>query len=254
MKGLTLHLIKKHFITPKQYQELFPGTKMFSPETLASETFGGKHLRGKVIGPFTDEHRKKLSEARSKFVGWSHSPETIAKMKSTWNENKEERIKTIKVVNDRPEVKERKSKAMKLRIERDGFHLKRGTITKLERTIQRVLDTANIQYQREVRSKNRILGVYRYFDFFVPSLNLIIEVDGEFWHQQPSRLEIDELKQKEARETHTFVRLSDVFSKELLADDSKLLEFLISTEQHYSYSDEIISQRRSCLALKAVNH
>ena len=133
MKGLTLHLIKKHFITPKQYQELFPGTKMFSPETLESETFGGKHLRGKTIGPFTDEHRKKLSEARSKIVGWSHSSETIAKMKHTWNENKEERIKTIKSVNARPEVKALKSKAMKLRIEKDGFHLKRGTITKLEK-------------------------------------------------------------------------------------------------------------------------
>lgn len=252
MKGLTLHLIKKHSITPKQYQELFPGSKMFSDETLNSPMFGGKNLKGKKIGPFSDEHRRKISKAKSQYTGWSHSPETIQRMKDSWEADRTNRIAITKEAANRPEVKEKQRKAQQERIAKNGYHLKRGKSTKLEKRIQSLLDNNNITYKREHRSFQKLNGVYRYFDFYLPSQNLIIEVDGEFWHQQPGRIEIDLQKEADAKNHgYSFLRLSDVFSKEILSCDETLLSIIIDQSQHEYHTRHVISSREVALSQKA---
>jgi very-short-patch-repair endonuclease len=250
MKGLTLHILKKHSITPKQYVELFPGSKMFSDETLNDPSFGGKHLKGKTVAPFTDEHRRKLSEARSNHIGWSHSQETITRMRDTWESQRDSRLLIMKEVNSRPEVKAKKSKTMKDKISRNGYHLKRGTTTKLERKIINILELNNISFKRESRSEEKLLGVYRYFDFYLPDHNIILEIDGEYWHQQPNRIEIDMLKEFDAKTNNSFLRLSDVFSREILENDSLLIDLILDKSKHESYTREVMRLREASLALK----
>ena len=102
MKGLTLHLLYKHKMKPSEYETLYPGAKMFADKVLdtAKRRTAFESMKGK---PKSEEHRKKLSIARSNYVGWKHKPETIEKMRASWQgPNRESRIESVRKVNSDP--------------------------------------------------------------------------------------------------------------------------------------------------------
>jgi very-short-patch-repair endonuclease len=45
-------------------------------------------------------------------------------------------------------------------------------------------------YGKEVVHKHRIEGINHEFDFYVPSLNLVIEFDGDYWHGNKEMFEL----------------------------------------------------------------
>lgn len=249
MKGLTLHLIKLHKLTPALYLQQFPGSKLFSDEVLSGASFGGRAMKGKTREnkPMSDETKKKISIARSNYTGWTHSAETIEKMKITSQkpEIKEARRDAIiKRYQDNPELRKQLSDKMKTRIAENGIHLKRGKSTSLEKMISELLKTNNIQFKRECRSANIILNAYRFFDFCLPDLKTIIEIDGEFWHRQELRVQIDKLKHEDANsQGYTFLRLSDVYDKDLLNQPDKLLELIINNQVHEAHTKHVIDKR-----------
>jgi very-short-patch-repair endonuclease len=214
MKGLTLHLLKIHQVTPAAYCTQHPGAKIFSDEVTSKPGFGGNASKGKKRSkPISEETRAKISEARKKRVGWKHTDEARAKMQATSQRDdvmEARRASSIKRYEDNPELRVQVSNAAKARIAKHGFHLKRGKTTALEQVVIDLLNGLNLRYTREMRSSALILNAYRFFDFHVPALNLVIEADGEFWHRQELRVEIDRLKEADVRASgFNFLRVSD---------------------------------------------
>jgi very-short-patch-repair endonuclease len=59
----------------------------------------------------------------------------------------------------------------------------RNHTSKLEKTFANILDLLDIKYQQFFYAKE----IKAFYDFFIPEHNLIIEVDGDFWHCNPSK-------------------------------------------------------------------
>lgn len=197
--------------------------------------------------PMSDATKKKISTARSNYTGWTHSAETIEKMKAASQkpEIKEARRSAIiKRYQDNPDLRKQLSDKMKARIAENGLHLKRGKTTSLEKIIIALLKANDIQFKKEHRSANIILEAYRFFDFYLPDLKTIIEIDGEFWHRQELRVNIDKLKHEDANsQGFTFLRLSDVYDKQLLSQPDKLLALITNKRAHEEHTKHIIDKR-----------
>lgn len=58
-----------------------------------------------------------------------------------------------------------------------------GHDTKIEKQIHKILDGENITYTSHFSLSYGTS--YREYDIFIPSLNLLIELDGDFWHANP---------------------------------------------------------------------
>jgi very-short-patch-repair endonuclease len=54
--------------------------------------------------------------------------------------------------------------------------------SKLEKTFANILDLLDIEYQQFFYAKD----IRAFYDFYLPKYNIIIEVDGDFWHCNPS--------------------------------------------------------------------
>lgn len=57
-------------------------------------------------------------------------------------------------------------------------HAKYGTSKLEERFANEFLDTIGIKYERQFEAKD----IGRFYDFYLPDYNLIIEIDGDFYH------------------------------------------------------------------------
>ena len=88
-------------------------------------------------------------------------------------------------------------KKKKPKTKRVRRHPKYGT-SKLEDDFAReFLDKLGVEYVYQFEAKD----IGRFFDFYIPSINLIIEIDGDYWHGNPDKYKDEELKghQKRAR-------------------------------------------------------
>jgi very-short-patch-repair endonuclease len=54
--------------------------------------------------------------------------------------------------------------------------------SKLEKTFANILDLLDIKYQQFFYAKD----IKSFYDFYLPDYNIIIEVDGDFWHCNPN--------------------------------------------------------------------
>lgn len=54
--------------------------------------------------------------------------------------------------------------------------------SKLEKTFSNILDLLDIRYKKFLYAKE----IKAFYDFYIPELNLVIEVDGDFWHCNPN--------------------------------------------------------------------
>ena len=59
------------------------------------------------------------------------------------------------------------------------------------------LDKLGVEYVYQFEAKD----IGRFYDFYLPNSNLIIEIDGDFWHANPEKYKDEELRghQKKAR-------------------------------------------------------
>jgi G:T-mismatch repair DNA endonuclease (very short patch repair protein) len=58
--------------------------------------------------------------------------------------------------------------------------------SKLEKTFANILDLLDIKYEILFYAKD----IKAFYDFYIPEYNMIIEVDGDFWHCNPDRFPI----------------------------------------------------------------
>jgi len=77
--------------------------------------------------------------------------------------------------------------------ERPGLRHRRRRPSYLERIAIRVLTQTGYRFDQEYP----IEGFF--FDFAIPALRLLIEVDGRTWHRQPSRKRRDRVKTEAAK-------------------------------------------------------
>jgi very-short-patch-repair endonuclease len=59
----------------------------------------------------------------------------------------------------------------------------RNHTSKLEKTFANILDLLDIKYQQFFYAKE----IKAFYDFYIPEHNLLIEVDGDFWHCNPDK-------------------------------------------------------------------
>lgn len=58
----------------------------------------------------------------------------------------------------------------------------RNHTSKLEITFQNILELLDIKYKKFLYAKD----IKAFYDFYLPELNIVIEVDGDFWHCNPN--------------------------------------------------------------------
>jgi|3_EtaG_2_1085321.scaffolds.fasta_scaffold00864_6 very-short-patch-repair endonuclease len=67
-----------------------------------------------------------------------------------------------------------------------------------------ILDEMGIEYSRQHRIDNR------YYDFYVPKSNMLIEVAGRYWHSMEKQIPIDKIKNHLAKDNnYALIRVWD---------------------------------------------
>lgn len=157
-------------------------------DTRKDPNFGAKVSKGKKEKPyyFSDEQKKNQSE---RMMGNKHSQETKDKM----------------------------SKTAKDKWETGDIGKRKYYTSKLETTFANILDLLEIKYQKLLYAKE----IKAFYDFYIPELNLVIEVDGDFWHCNPNS------KHAEAKyESQKKNQIRDKEKEQWLKDNGyKLLRF-----------------------------
>ena len=74
-------------------------------------------------------------------------------------------------------------------------HPKYGTSKLEDDFAKNFLDKLGVEYQYQFEAKD----IGRFFDFYLPKSNLIIEIDGDYWHGNPEKYEKDELKKHQIK-------------------------------------------------------
>lgn len=98
-----------------------------------------------------------------------------------------------------------------------GFKRSSNNITtsKLEDKFALLLKSLNLYYKRQHR-----VG-YRYYDFYLPEHNLLIEVMGDYWHGNKSKYAKNQLSEMQKKN-----QFNDKFKRKLAnAAGYKIIEF-----------------------------
>ena len=163
------------------------------------------YLQSRIGSKQTEETKKKMSKAHKNKVFSEEHKTNMSKAAKIKVFTKEHRLNMSKAMKERikrdPDcVKTRLGKKhteeskMKMSISRSKYlESAKPFISKPERELAKILDDMNINYMQQVRVENKC------FDFFIPDRNLLIEVDGRYWHNLPDNKENDEYKNKLAK-------------------------------------------------------
>lgn len=88
-----------------------------------------------------------------------------------------------------------KPKKVLKNIKKKRSHPQYGT-SKLEEDFAKdFLDKLGVEYQYQFEAKD----IGRFYDFYLPKSNLIIEIDGDYWHGNPEKYGENELKRHQIR-------------------------------------------------------
>lgn len=68
--------------------------------------------------------------------------------------------------------------------------------TKIEKVVEEHLIANNIRYKKQFYRKCKDMKRGFFFDFYLPDYKLVIECNGSYWHNLPSMVERDKLKEK----------------------------------------------------------
>ena len=171
------------------------------------------HVRGI---PRSDEHRAKLSAAaKSRASNGLRSDETKAKMREAWvrrKANRESYQAYVDGVRERmttPEAISRIRDNVSKRLQNPDYN-QRQYGTGIEIRLKEWLDVQGISYVHQHQLTTPI-GTFTY-DFFLPDMRLLVEVDGEYWHRKNlEQVNRDRLKIRLAKEAGIgCVRISDI--------------------------------------------
>jgi len=213
-KGVPRSEETKRKIREKAIGRTFPKDK-YPNFGMRGKTCSEEHKRnisngntGKKKPPFTEEHKQNLSKAKtgipSPFRGKPYEARCgVEKAKEAIRKMKEKNIGR-KLAPFTEEHKGNISKALKgiIRSEETKNKLKKArakqitpkTDTKIEVKIQEYLRKLGITFF--THQYMNIEHAYQ-CDILIPSINLVIECDGDYWHKYPVGRDIDHIRTKE---------------------------------------------------------
>jgi len=187
-------------------------------------------LKNREVAPFTQEHRKNISEAAKERLKdkTKHSRYGVKLSTKTKEKISKSQIKRIKIdghwatgTAKTEEQKKHQSKMMKGKLvgAKNGMFGKTHTpeaikkifshkpMNKLEKKVADYLDLKNIKYKFQFFINDN--GVCKSYDFKLKNSNIIIEVHGDYWHggagvkkhhfDVKSTIKNDKLKQRMAK-------------------------------------------------------
>ena len=151
----------------------------------------GEYIRGHISrvngGFYTDTGSTKSAATRKeKFStgelaqwnkGKQYTDEQLVKFHAAWKDPKR-RAKISKTLKGRPKS-EAHRKIMRETLARNRKELLKGNPSNLEFTFADILTTLNIEFVHQYH-----VDGFDY-DFYLPSKNLLIEIDGDYWHGNP---------------------------------------------------------------------
>lgn len=197
--------------------------------------------------PMTEETKEKLSKSRRGKTFSPHSDETIKKMHEAWvrrKANTQEYDEYRHKISEQAKTPERRAivRNSVVKSVTAGTHNGKSKDTSLERRFERYLQVYGITYTKQkVIEDSR--GAFAY-DFLLLDMNIIVEVDGEWWHSASREvLNRDLIKERLAqRNGFEFLRISDRdWQPELIFAD---------IETRSSYIHRLMDTRRAFLAEK----
>jgi very-short-patch-repair endonuclease len=159
----------------------------------------GEYIRGHVAringGFYTKDGIERSSETRR------HQYKSGQRIQ--WNKGKVyegEELDKIRIAAAKPERKAKISKALKGRpkseehkkilletLARNRKEILKGNPSKLEYTFASILESLNVEFTHQYH-----VDGFEY-DFYVPSINTLIEIDGDYWHANPIKYTEDTL-------------------------------------------------------------
>lgn len=167
---------------------------------------------------------KKLKTAQDKSIkefgvslGWSK--ESSKKRKETY-------IKTFEIDHNwKKKTKEERRKCDDTCLERykkESWEIAREALlniqeTSIELKMQKILEKLNIGFEKQYRIYYETRK-YRTYDFYVPCKNLLIEVDGDYWHSNPNFYKLESLTQSQKKN-----KINDEFKNQLAVLNNKFL-------------------------------
>lgn len=170
------------------------------------------HL-GKSNGGHSDETKKKLSVQKTgRPVNLSEVSKTLKtqRQKEKWQQRKEDTEVFRTYI-------EKLSKTRTEYVRKHGISLpKKGKKTNIEKRFISFLHTNSILYEYQYFLNGK------YFDFYIPLMNLLVEVDGEYWHRFPQAIKNDLEKHVIAKEAgFKLLRLTHInWTPELLFESN----------------------------------
>lgn len=161
---------------------------------------------GDFDNKYTPEVRARISAKRKEFYEDSKNRKLHSEfMKAAWARGCYDDMFT-------PEYRQKKSRNQKALWASGRFDDVFTSPSSLEMAVAEALDTCGIIYVTE----HRLEGDSHPFDFFVPSIALLIEVDGVYWHSTPRAKKRDRLKDALAAERgFKLLRISGAEIREL---------------------------------------
>jgi very-short-patch-repair endonuclease len=265
LKRVTASHLKQHNITVKEYSVLFPDASLFIDELRhaygksfrENNPMHNSISKQKVIDALTgisksEEHRKNLSISRTGKSWGNHTEEHKERMidisrKSMierlatgwrppkWTEERKEKAKLSMLGNKLGKGISRKGVTLNLsqeqrlnrsrkRCEFIATNKTKSAFTKIELQCMEYMNTHGIafihQYKLDTEKSSWL------FDFYVPEKNLLIEVDGEYWHTKPKQINRDFLKTAAAKDYgFILLRLSDLdLNFSMIFEDAAIIE------------------------------
>lgn len=166
----------------------------------------------------SQEHRKLVSERNKK--DFLEDPEKYLKEKVSAMHTREAQ-EAHRIALKNPEYRETHSILAKKRFENPEYKAKiakgiegfarSGRQSSPEKAIEEILIGLNAEFIKE-----KALGPYN-FDFYIPKINLYIEVQGEYWHTLPNNEQRDKKKYSYLRTADPEARIVYIWDYDLLS-------------------------------------
>lgn len=251
------HIKAQHQLTKDDYQRLYPGFEL-TDKSLREKMSNSNQLKGKVVGSLEDRFgADKANEIKEKIGSRSGAarvgkarPQQGETLKATWEAKRDEWSKSIKQ-SFTPERRQKASDAAKRLIaERGSHHLQWGQLTAFESLVASYFELIDLTTTKQYHAN--INGTNRFFDLFIEELNMLVECDGEYWHTDQERIDIDRQKNQWAHDNGFIIlRLSDkAFPARLthtMSEENKQQCFDFITSQIEQTCDEMYIQAQNII-------
>jgi len=270
-KILSSHVSFKHNLSKEEYIANFPDSDWVCKEESKkiSTRLSARHAKEKAedYERYMETKRRVCTEMRNrKGDSWTHTKETKEKMKLSHTGKKrkphapETRKKLSesrrgKKINLDPVTKKRKSELQKeawrkrkqdsesykeyvsnLSERRKAYIKKNGnpaiqkTETSIEIACKEFLEQNNIQYDFQYTLEGK------QFDFFLPEKNLLLEVDGEYWHTLEPSIRND-------IEKHAIAQKYNIHILRVSSDNLDFSIILRSVQEQIKHTESILENR-----------